>query len=88
MNRLAAIHDCPLLMVRASTAVFTARSRSALGIPTNGSLPPNSSTVFLSCFPAWLATCAPAGSLPVSVTAFTRRSSITRCTCPEPINSV
>ena len=39
---------------------------------TNGSLPPSSSTVFLICFPACAATCAPAGSLPVRVAAFTR----------------
>ena len=32
-----------------------------------GSVPPSSSTVFLICFPAMLATLRPAGSLPVSV---------------------
>ncbi len=88
MKRLAAMQLCPLLMVRASTPIRAARSRSALGITMNGSLPPSSSTVFLICRPAWLATCAPAGSLPVSVTAFTRGSPITRSTCAEPISSV
>ena len=43
------------------------------GITMNGSLPPSSSTVFFSLRPAAAATCAPAGSLPVSVTAATRR---------------
>ena len=49
----------------------------------NGSLPPSSSTVFLICPPACAATCRPAGSLPVSVTAFTRGSSITRRTVSD-----
>jgi hypothetical protein len=55
MKRLAAMQDWPLLMVRASTAVRAARSRSALGITMNGSLPPSSSTVFLMSFAARLA---------------------------------
>ena len=46
----------------------------------NGSLPPSSSTLFLIFFAAMLATLAPAGSLPVSVAAFTRSSSSTRGT--------
>ena len=70
------------------TAVCTASSRFALGITINGSLPPNSSTVFLICFPHWLATSHPAGSLPVSVAATTRLSSSTRATCDDPIRSV
>ena len=52
MKRLAAMQDCPLLRMRASTAVFTAASRSARGITINGSLPPNSSTTFLIRFAA------------------------------------
>ena len=73
MNRLAAMHDWPLLIVRALTAVRTAASRSALGITMNGSLPPSSSTLFLMTLPAALATWLPASVLPVSVTAATRR---------------
>ena len=46
-NRLAAMHDCPVLIVRALTAVLTARPKSALGITMNGSLPPSSSTALL-----------------------------------------
>jgi hypothetical protein len=48
MNRFAAMHDWPLLTIRAATAVSTARSRSADGVTMNGSEPPSSSTVFLS----------------------------------------
>ena len=73
MKRLAAMQDWPLLMVRAFTAVLTASSRSALGITMNGSLPPSSSTVFLICRPAALATWRPAGSLPVRVAALDAR---------------
>ncbi len=40
----------------------------------NGSLPPSSSTLFLSARPARLATSRPARSLPVRVTALTRSS--------------
>src|ERR1017187_2241418 len=67
MKRLAAMQDCPLLMVRALTAVEMASSRSALGITMKGSLPPSSSTVFLMRSPHWAATERPAGSLPVRV---------------------
>ena len=88
MNRLAAMQDCPLLMTRALTAVFTATSRSALGSTMKGSLPPSSSTVFLIAFPAALATCPPAAVLPVSVTAATRGSSITPFTCSVSIKRV
>ena len=88
MKRLAAMQDWPLLIVRALTAVRTAASRSALGITTNGSLPPSSSTLFLMSLPAALATWLPASSLPVSVTAATRGSSMTRSTWSVPISSV
>jgi hypothetical protein len=88
MNRFAAIHDWPLLIIRAFTAILIASSRSALGITTNGSLPPSSSTVFLIRAPACAATCVPAPSLPVSVTATTRGSSMTRSTSLLPISSV
>ncbi len=75
MKRLAAMHDCPLLTMRAFTPIFTASARSAEGMTMNGSLPPSSSTLFLIRFAAVEATFAPAGSLPVSVAAFTRSSS-------------
>ena len=67
------MHDCPLLIVRAFTAVVTASSRFAEGMTMNGSLPPSSRTVFLICLPAIDATLRPAGSLPVNVAATTRR---------------
>ncbi len=88
MKRFAAMQDWPLLMVRAVTAVFTAASRFALGITTNGSLPPSSRTVFLMTRPAVDATAAPAASLPVSVAAATRSSSRMRATRDEPTRSV
>ena len=82
------MQDWPLLIVRALTAVRTAASRSALGITTNGSLPPSSSTLFLMTLPAALATWLPALVLPVSVTAATRGSSMTRFTWSVSISSV
>ncbi len=74
MNRLAAMHDCPLFWTRAVTAVRTAASRSAVAVTTKGSEPPSSSTVFFSARPAADATDMPAYSLPVSVTAAMRGS--------------
>src|ERR1043166_2976356 len=62
MKRFAAMHDWPLLIVRALTAVVIASSRLAEGITMNGSLPPSSSTVFLICLPAMLATLAVSGN--------------------------
>ena len=88
MKRLAAIQDCPLLIVRALAAIAAALSRSALGITINGSLPPSSSTVFLSERPARLATSWPAVSLPVKVTALMRESSSSGATSSERIRSV
>ena len=38
MKRLAAMHDCPVLMTRARTAVLTASSIFALDMMMNGSL--------------------------------------------------
>ncbi len=76
MKRLAAMHDWPLLIVRALTAVAAALPRSAEGSTMNGSLPPNSSTAFLTLPPAARPTATPAPSLPVSVTAAMRGSSI------------
>ena len=78
-KRFAAMHDCPLFTMRAFTAVETASARFADGITMNGSLPPSSRTAFLIFFAA-IATLAPAGSLPVSVTALMRSSTITRST--------
>src|SRR5947199_412345 len=67
MKRFALMHDCPLFSRRAPTPTSTARSRSADGMTTNGSLPPSSSTVGLICEPAIEATELPAGPEPVSV---------------------
>ena len=48
MNRLAAMHDCPLLIVRAlSRRAHGAPPDPRCGITMKGSLPPSSSTVFL-----------------------------------------
>ena len=54
----------------------------------NGSLPPSSSTTFFRCRPAWLATSAPANSLPVSVTAATRGSATSPGTSGTSASSV
>jgi hypothetical protein len=88
MNRFAAMHDWPVLIIRARTAVSSAVLKSALGITIKASLPPSSSTLFLICRAAALATSPPARSLPVSVTALTRGSSITRRTSSVSISSV
>ena len=88
MNRFAAMHDWPLLIVRAFTAVLMASSRSAEGITMNGSLPPSSSTVRLISFPAMPPTLRPAGSLPVNVAAATRESCRMRSTASDPTNKV
>src|SRR6266436_479708 len=88
MNLFAAMHDCPVLMMRALTAVLSAFSKSALGITMKASLPPSSSTLFLISRAAVLATALPAFSLPVSVTAFTRGSTITFSTRSGSISSV
>ena len=84
MKRLAAMHDWPLLTMRALTAVATARGRSALGSTMNGSLPPSSSTLFLRCLPAVAAMSRPAPSLPVTVTAATRSSAMIAATAVGP----
>ncbi len=75
MKRFAAMHDWPLLRVRACTAACTEASKSALGITINGSEPPSSSTVFFSLPPAAAPTAMPARSEPVNVAAATRGSS-------------
>lgn len=72
MNRFAAMQDWPLFWQRAVVATSAARSTSAEGITTKGSLPPSSRTVFFSSRPAIWAMDRPAGSLPVSVAARTR----------------
>ena len=50
MKRLAAMHDWPLLIVRALTAVVTASSSFAEGMTIKASLPPSSNTVFFDLF--------------------------------------
>ena len=89
MKRLAAMQDCPLLIMRAFTAVATALSRSALGITMNGSLPPSSSTVFLMCLPGCAATCAARGLAAGERDGRDARVvDDARATWPEPISSV
>ena len=87
-SRFAAMHDCPVLMVRALTAVVRALWKSALGITMNASLPPSSSTLFFISRAAALATALPAFSLPVSVTAFSRGSTIIFSTSSGSMSSV
>ena len=87
-NRFAAMQLWPLFWQRAATPTLTAASRSADGSTTKGSLPPSSSTVFLTSSPATFATAAPALELPVRVTARMRLSRNSRSTTSEPINSV
>ena len=82
------MHDWPLLIVRALIAAVSVASKSPLGMTMNGSLPPSSSTLFLMWRPAMLATALPAFSLPVSVIACTRGSTITFSTCCASIRSV
>jgi len=88
MNRLAAMHDCPLLRIRAVVATSAARCRSAEGRTRKGSLPPSSSTDFLTTSPATAATAEPAGPEPVRVTATTRSSRRTDSTMDEPMSRV
>ena len=88
MKRLAAMQLCPLFWQRAVTPTSAARSRSAEGSTTNGSLPPSSNTVFLTSSPATRATAWPAGVLPVRVAAMTRGSRRTRSTRSEPMSRV
>jgi len=76
MNRLAAMHDCPLFCTRAATAMRTTASRSADSSTMKGSEPPSSSTLFFSAWPAAAATDMPACSLPVRVTAAIRGSAM------------
>ena len=88
MKRLAAMHDWPVFCMRACTPTSTARSRSAEGSTMKGSLPPSSSTTFLRAAPAWAATARPAPTLPVRVTAFTRRSAMIAGTWSVPMSRV
>ena len=60
---------CPQLINLPFTAPEAAFSISASSQTMNGSLPPNSRTVFFSCHVALCATLAPTGTLPVKVTA-------------------
>ena len=69
MKRLAAMQDWPLFRQRAWCATSAARSRSAEGMTMNGSLPPSSSTDFLTTSPAIDGHRRPAGPDPVRVTA-------------------
>lgn len=69
INLFDAIQLCPQLIKRPFTAPVDALSISASSHTTNGSLPPNSRTVFFSCEVALWATLAPTGTLQVNVTA-------------------
>ena len=88
MNRLAEMQLWPLLISRASAATVAAASRSASARTMKGSLPPSSRTVFFSAFPARSATLLPASSLPVSVTAVMRGSSIRPATAEDSMSAV
>ena len=88
MNRFALMQDWPLLSIRLDTAAATVESMSADGMTMNGSLPPSSRTLVLTFWPARAPTSRPAGSLPVSVTARTRSSSMMPSMTDEPTSSV
>ena len=74
--------------LRAVMAVLIAAPISALGSTMKGSEPPSSMTLFLMCLPACSATLEPAPSDPVSVTALTRSSAITRAMRPGLMSKV
>jgi hypothetical protein len=76
INLFDAIQLCPQLIKRPLTAPVDAFSISASSQTMNGSLPPNSRTVFFSCDVALCATLAPTGTLPVKVTALIPLESI------------
>ena len=80
MNRLAALHACPQLSTRATTADATTASRSSVDRRMNGSEPPSSSTTFFKWRPAISATAAPARSDPVSETPWTIGFAMTSAT--------
>ncbi len=78
-TRVAVCSHVACVEERACVSVATsaaAASISAVSKTIKGSLPPNSKTTFLICFPAAAAKLIPAGSLPVKVAAFTRSSLI------------
>ena len=77
MKRFAALHDCPVLSSRASTAASTTSSRFSVARRMNGSEPPISRTTFFRLRPATSATAEPARSDPVTETPRTRGSGIT-----------
>ena len=74
--------------MRANAATRAAAPRSADGITMNGSLPPSSSTTFLTSLPAMAATDCPAGPDPVRVAATTRSSRRMPSTRADPISRV
>ncbi len=81
MNRLAALHACPVFSNRPSIAAPTVVSRSSELSTMNGSDPPSSSTTFFRLRPAISATAAPARSEPVSETPCSRGSAMMSATC-------
>ncbi len=88
MKRLAEMQLCPLFWLRDRQATRAAAATSASASTTKGSEPPSSRTDFFSTDPATSATLAPAASLPVRVTAATRRSRRTRATASDPTSRV
>ncbi len=81
MNRLAALHACPVFSKRPPIAASTVVSRSSELSTMNGSEPPSSSTTFFRLRPAISATAAPARSEPVSETPCTRGSAMISAIC-------
>ena len=75
-KRFAALQAWPVLDIRPRVADFTVASRSCESSTMNASEPPSSSTTFFRLRPATSATAAPARSLPVSETPWTRGSAI------------
>ena len=78
--RLGELHACPELDNRARPTVSTSSPTSSVSKTTSGSEPPSSSTLLVRFLPATSATAAPAPSLPVSETPWTRGSAIISAT--------
>jgi hypothetical protein len=68
INLLALEQTCPALVNLLCKAILTANSTGESYVTINGSIPPNSITLFFKCLPAKLAICLPAIDDPVKET--------------------
>src|SRR2546423_82159 len=89
LNRLGHVRGAIERCHRAKQLIVKRRrALSAWAIQKSERLPPSPRPLFFSSLPACVATLIPAPTLPVSVTAATRRSAITWFTRSEPISRV